>query len=105
MIARMWHGTVAASKAGEYRKFLNRRAIPDYGSVEGNKGVFIFERLEGTIAHFMTLSFWESEEKIAEFAGHDIEVEVEFVNSIPLTASGKKRFVISESPPKFMNGV
>ncbi len=74
MIARMWHGTVAASKAGEYRKFLNRRAIPDYGSVEGNKGVFIFERLEGTIAHFMTLSFWESEEKIAEFAGHDIEV-------------------------------
>ena len=74
MIARMWHGTVAASKAGEYRKFLNRRAIPDYGSVEGNKGVFIFERLEGSIAHFMTLTFWKSEEDIAVFAGQDIEV-------------------------------
>lgn len=32
----------------------------------------------------------------------NVDVEMEYVNSIPLTSSGKKRFVISESPPKFM---
>lgn len=37
-----------------------------------------------------------------KLTGYDIEVDVEFVGSIPLTASGKKRFVISEVPPKFV---
>ena len=32
----------------------------------------------------------------------NVNVEMEYVNSIPLTSSGKKRFVISESPPKFI---
>ena len=32
----------------------------------------------------------------------DVNIEIEYVNSIPLTASGKKRFVISETQPKFL---
>ena len=39
---------------------------------------------------------------IQKLVGLDINVEVEFVNSIPLTASGKKRYVLSEVPPKFV---
>ena len=39
-----------------------------------------------------------------KLVGSDINIEVEFVDSIPLTASGKKRFVISETPPKFLSG-
>lgn len=74
MIARMWHGTVPAGKAGEYREFLNTRAIPDYQSVEGNLSVYILERSEGAITHFITLSFWKDLDSIKAFAGDDVSV-------------------------------
>ncbi len=73
MIARMWHGTVPASKAQAYREFLNRRAIPDYQSTPGNLAVYVLERHEGEITHFMTLTFWESLDAIRAFAGDDVE--------------------------------
>ncbi|MEO1402090.1 MAG: antibiotic biosynthesis monooxygenase [Cyanobacteria bacterium J06635_1] len=74
MIVRMWHGKVPTAKAKAYRAFLNARAIPDYQSVEGNVGVYILERREGDITHFITLSKWESLAVIQGFAGQDIEV-------------------------------
>jgi heme-degrading monooxygenase HmoA len=74
MIARMWHGTVPAGKAGEYREFLITRAIPDYQSVEGNLSVHILERSEGAITHFITLTFWKDLDSIKAFAGDDVSV-------------------------------
>lgn len=74
MIARMWHGTVPASKAGEYREFLQTRAIPDYQSVDGNVSVYILERSDGAVTHFITLSFWKDLDSIKAFAGEDISV-------------------------------
>jgi heme-degrading monooxygenase HmoA len=73
MIARMWHGKVPASKAGAYREFLNARAIPDYQSVEGNLLVYILERNEGVVTHFITLTFWKDIDSIRAFAGADVE--------------------------------
>ena len=72
MIARIWHGTVPAAKAGEYREFLIARAIPDYQSVEGNLSVQILERSEGAITHFITLTFWRDMDAIKAFAGEDV---------------------------------
>lgn len=74
MITRMWHGRVPTSKAREYRAFLNKRAIPDYRSVEGNVDVYILERHEGEITHFITLSIWESMNAIKGFVGEDIDI-------------------------------
>jgi len=74
MLARMWHGRVPTAKARAYRAFLNARAIPDYQSVEGNISVYILERAEEDITHFITLSFWESMEVIRGFAGQDVEI-------------------------------
>jgi heme-degrading monooxygenase HmoA len=73
MIARMWHGRVPTSKAEEYRKFTNGRAIPDYQSVKGNLKVYVLERLDGDVTHFITLTFWESLDAIRGFAGDDLE--------------------------------
>ncbi|MEL7287375.1 MAG: antibiotic biosynthesis monooxygenase [Pseudomonadota bacterium] len=70
----MWHGRVPISKAEDYRKFLNERAIPDYQSTEGNLGVYILERADGDVAHFTTLTFWENREVIESFAGDDISI-------------------------------
>lgn len=73
MITRMWHGRVPTVKAKAYREFLNTRAIPDYRSVAGNINVYILERAEGNVTHFITLTFWESLEAIRAYAGEDVE--------------------------------
>ena len=74
MITRSWHGRVPAAKAETYRHFLNARAIPDYQSVAGNLGVYILERADGDITHFITLTFWDSLDSIRNFAGDEVTV-------------------------------
>ncbi len=74
MIARIWHGMTKASDAAAYLHFLQERAIPDYRSVAGNRGVHILHRIEGDRAHFLTLTFWDSRQAIEAFAGQDIEI-------------------------------
>lgn len=74
MIMRMWHGRVETKKALAYREFVNRRAIPDYQSVPGNISVYILERQEGEITHFITMTFWTNMDAIKGFAGNDPEI-------------------------------
>ena len=73
MIARLWHGRTRAADAPAYRAFLRARAIPDYRSVPGNLAVRLLERADGKVAHFITLTYWESLDAIRAFAGDDIE--------------------------------
>jgi heme-degrading monooxygenase HmoA len=73
MIARIWHGTTPTSKADEYVEFLRQRALPDYRSVPGNLGAWVLRRDDGEVAHFMTLTHWDSRAAIEAFAGGDIE--------------------------------
>ena len=73
MIVRMWHGRTPASLADAYLAFLEQRAIPDYRRIPGNQGVWLLRRLEGDVAHFITLTHWSSYEAIRAFAGDDIE--------------------------------
>jgi heme-degrading monooxygenase HmoA len=72
MIARIWHGATPAAKADEYLDLMRRIAIPDYRSIRGNKGAYALRRIEGDTAHFLMVTFWESEEAIRAFAGNDI---------------------------------
>ncbi len=74
MIARIWHGTTKANDAAAYLRFLEERAIPDYRSVPGNRGVHILHRVEGDRAHFLTLTFWDSRLAIEGFAGKNIDI-------------------------------
>lgn len=74
MIVRIWHGRVPTQKAALYRAFLNERAIPDYRSVLGNISVHVLERTDGSVTHFVTLTFWDSIAAIRSFAGDDVDV-------------------------------
>ena len=74
MIARIWHGKTKASDAVAYLEYLLKSGIPAYRATSGNKGALVLRRIDNDIAHFITLSFWESREAIAAFAGTDIEV-------------------------------
>lgn len=72
MIARLWHGRTPLDKADAYGNFLDTRAMPDYRSVPGNLGAQVLRRDEGDVAHFLTLSYWESEDAIRAFAGTNL---------------------------------
>jgi heme-degrading monooxygenase HmoA len=72
VIARIWHGRTRAEDADAYLAFLHERAIPDYESTPGNRGVWILRRLDGGEAHFLTLTHWESLDAIRAFAGEDV---------------------------------
>lgn len=72
MIARIWHGTTPAAKSDEYLEFLHRRAVPDYRATPGNLAVYLLRRLDGDVAHFITLTHWDSLRSIEAFAGADI---------------------------------
>jgi heme-degrading monooxygenase HmoA len=74
MIARMWHGRTKASNAETYLQYLKTSGIPDYRNIPGNRGAFVFRRIESDVAHFVTLSFWDSRDSVEAFAGKDIEV-------------------------------
>jgi heme-degrading monooxygenase HmoA len=73
MIARMWHGRVPVAKSDEYLKLMRTIAIPDYKATPGNRGAFALREIQGEIAHFVMLTFWESREAIAKFAGNNIQ--------------------------------
>src|ERR1700687_2958360 len=72
MITRIWHGATPASKSDEYLDLMRTVAIPDYRSTPGNKGAYALRRMEGDTAHFLMVTFWESEEAIRAFAGDDM---------------------------------
>jgi len=73
MIARTWHGTVPAEKAGDYFDYLQTTGVPDLKATDGNRGVYVMCRIEGDLADFQMISLWESREHIRAFAGDDIE--------------------------------
>jgi heme-degrading monooxygenase HmoA len=73
MIARTWHGRVPAAKADAYYTYLLATGLPDYRTTPGNRGVWIFRRIEGDVAHFMLLTLWDSMDSIKAFAGPNYE--------------------------------
>ena len=92
MIARLWHGKTAARQAEDYLKLILERAIPDYESIAGNRGVTIMRRIEGEEAHFLILTLWESRAAIEAFAGADIE---NMVNEAAILAARRNKRTIS----------
>ncbi len=73
MIARIWHGRTRASDYEAYTDFLRQRAIPDYQGTEGFVRLSFLRRLEGEVAHFTLITWWESLEVIRNFAGEALE--------------------------------
>jgi heme-degrading monooxygenase HmoA len=73
VIARIWHGRTRAADAASYRAYVERTGIPDYRATPGNRGAWVLTRVEGDVAHFLTLSFWDSLEAVRAFAGENVE--------------------------------
>lgn len=74
MIARTWHGAVPVEKSDEYLSRLRSVGLSEYKSIPGNRGAYVFRRLDGKVVHFVLLSFWDSKDAIKIYAGDDIDV-------------------------------
>ena len=72
MICRMWHGRAPRAKADAYAALLEQRALSGYRAVPGNLSAYILRRDEAEVTHFMTVTYWESEECVRAFAGDDV---------------------------------
>jgi len=75
-IARVWTGRTAAGLADQFLDYMKRTGVRDLSLVPGNLGVLVLRRADGDAVEFTLISFWESEEAIARFAGEDIRKAV-----------------------------
>jgi heme-degrading monooxygenase HmoA len=73
VIARTWHGRVAAAKGDTYHEFLQRTGLADYAATPGYRGMLVLRRTEGDVTHFVLTTLWDSVEAIRRFAGDDYE--------------------------------
>ena len=73
MITRIWHGTTSLENSDEYLDKMKTVALPDYRSTPGNKGAYVLHRIEGGVAHFNMLTFWDDMDAVRNFAGEDSE--------------------------------
>ncbi len=73
MIARIWHGAVPVSKSDAYLELMRRVALPEYKATPGNRGAWCLHRIDGDLAHFDMLTFWDDVEAIKRFAGEAYE--------------------------------
>ncbi|WP_462251290.1 antibiotic biosynthesis monooxygenase [Ekhidna sp.] len=71
MIARIWHGRTSVKDYEAYTQFMQARAIPDYRNTIGFVKLSFLRMIEGDIAHFKLITYWENMEVIKNFAGDD----------------------------------
>ena len=72
MIARLWRGRVPAEKSLAYLALMRDVAVPDYCATPGNQGAWCLHRELGESVEVQMMSFWDSLESIAAFAGAEI---------------------------------
>lgn len=71
-IARLWKGRVKPGRLDEYRDYVADTGLRGYRTVAGNRGACILSDNQHGTDTIITLSFWDSFESIARFAGDDI---------------------------------
>jgi heme-degrading monooxygenase HmoA len=76
MIARIWRGWTSTKDAGTYAEYVQQTGIQAYRRTPGNQGAWILQRAAGDRTEIVTLSFWDSMDAIARFAGRDVSQAV-----------------------------
>lgn len=76
MVARIWHGRTLTAKADDYEKYLQASGVKKVLATDGNHGVEVLRRTDGSQTDFIVISYWESIEAVKRFAGADYEKAV-----------------------------
>ena len=84
MIARTWRGWTMARDVEPYVEYLRETGVKELRRTPGNRGVFVFTRIDGDRAEFQVISFWESMDAVRAFAGDDERVAVFYPERRPV---------------------
>ena len=109
MITRIWHGRTKAKDAQSYLKFLLCEGTKDYRDIDENISINVWQKLEGDVCHFFTVTEWPDINAVKKFAGEDFqkaryypqdkgillefEETVEHYNSYRVSNTGIKHFI------------
>ena len=72
-VVRLWSGITLETNAAQYFDTLKKTFIPACQTAQGNQGLLVMKAGQGELAHFLLVSFWVSEQALADFAGTDGE--------------------------------
>ena len=87
LIARIWRGRTTAARADEYADYLYEYGIKPLA--EKALGVQMLREDRANETEFVTISYWESVQAMARFAGtdprriHHLERDAEFLIELP----------------------
>jgi heme-degrading monooxygenase HmoA len=73
MIARTWSGTARRDKIDAYVSYLRDKTLPGLRAIAGYRGAHVLRRPAGDEVAVTVITFWDSVEAIAHFAGEDPE--------------------------------
>jgi len=73
MIARRWHGRVAAHDEETYRQVVIDTGIRDIRRSPGNVAAHLLRNTEDGVTHFTLITLWDSWDAIRGFVGDDLE--------------------------------
>jgi len=71
MIARVWSGRTKSGDAEVYHDYVRKTGVKDLNATPGNRGTYLFRRVDGETAEFIVMSLWDSMEQIEAFAGKE----------------------------------
>ncbi len=69
MIARSFKARASIDGAKAYAAFFEKSLVPALERIEGHRGALVLTRAEGSGMDITVLTFWESMEAVARFAG------------------------------------
>ncbi len=90
MIGRIWIGRTRAEDADTYHQYLLATGVRAYAATPGNRGVHVLRRIDGDVAEFTLLTFWDDWDAITAFAGPNPEIAVYYPED--------DRFLLSKEP-------
>ncbi len=73
LVARVWHGRVPLAKSDEYTNYITENGVKKILGIPKNRGCQLIRRVEGDVAEFYVISYWDNRDDIKKFAGEDIE--------------------------------
>ena len=71
IITRLWHGVTLEKKSDAYLDFLLNKGTSDYRSTPGIIGIHIWRTVNEHVAHFRTVTTWDSLNSVKKFTGGD----------------------------------
>ena len=71
MIARTWKGTARPDRANAYVNHLEEKTFPQLAAISGFRAGHVLRHQTGAIVEFLVITWWDSREAIARFAGDD----------------------------------